>query len=533
MTKLVRTLGVSLGMATLTLTPIHSLWAQESAEKVQAVESAEEAKPVEKPADEVEHLNRAAADKMTESAATEKPVAKSEAETEKSEPAKSEAKPQKKHKADPTDQIRDEAKMLSAKAELRSKQLEAELADLKEENERLQMQATIAKQRQANALLKMELEKQELAAVSSLEKARAERDSADLKAEIDEINTAMQLRDARAKRELAEMKTQIERLSTERQLDKARNSQKMADLEDQRDKLMLEMSVKQAQFQKQTIENNLKTNAMQTELQLAQSELSLKSIDEQQKMQLDGDIDYRKNPFDKDTGTLYISDRRIKLNGPIITGTADYICERIHFFNNEAKDKPIFIVIDNCPGGSVMQGYRIVKAMESSSAPVHVIVKSFAASMAAVITTLADHSYAYPNAIILHHQMSSGIWGNMTDIEQTVKTMKEWERRLAEPVAAKMGINVAEFKQQMYEHRKTGDWDEFADQAVKLKWVNTIVNELREESMRKRPQGDPPMPWYYRLFMEDDKGQTYCKLPPLDPMDAYMIYNPKNFYRMD
>ncbi len=526
MTKLGHSLSVALGMAALSFMPVNTLWAQESAEAVEVAAETEQAKPTEKSADEVEHINRVAADKMTEQAA-ENSVAKPETQTEETQTAKSEKK------SDPADEIREEAKLLAAKAQLRSKQLEAELAELKEENERLQMQATLAKQRQANALLKMELEKQELSAISSLEKAKQDRDSADLKAEIAEINTLMQLREARAKRELAEMKTQIERLSTERQLDKARNSQKFADLEDQRDKLMLEMAVKQAEFQTQTLENNIKTNAMQTELQLAQSELSLKSIDEQQKMQLDGDIDYRNNPFDKETSTLYISDRRIKLNGPIITGTADYVCERIHFFNNESNDKPIFIVMDNCPGGSVMQGYRIVKAIESSSAPVHVVVKSFAASMAAVITTLADHSYAYPNAIIMHHQMSAGVWGNMTDIEQTVKTMKEWERRLAQPVAAKMGLSIEEFKQQMYDHRKTGDWDEFADQAVKLKWVNTIVNELREESLRKRPQGDPPMPWYYRLFMEDDKGQTYCKLPPLEPMDAYMIYNPKNFYRMD
>ncbi len=522
MTTLYRTLGLALAISSFSLMP-SPLWAQEAAP---AVTEEAVSQTVEKSADEVEHINRVAADKVKQTN-----TAKADDKDEQSD-QQAEADAQKKED-DPTKQLRDASKLLSAQGDLRAKKLEAELADLKEEAARLKAQADIAKQRQANELLKMELEKQKIAAVAALEKARQEQSQADIKAELDEINTNMQLRDARNKRELAEMKAQVERLSTERQLDKARNSQRNAELEDQRDKLMLEMAVKQAEFQKQTIENNIKTNAMQTQLQLAQNELSLKNIDEQQKMQLDGKINYRKSPFDKETGALSISDRRIKLNGPIITGTADYICERIHFFNNEADDKPIFIVIDNCPGGSVMQGYRIVKAIESSTAPVHVVVKSFAASMAAVITTLADHSYAYPNAIIMHHQMSSGVWGNMTDIEQTVKTMKEWERRLAEPVAAKMGIDIQAFKDRMYEHRKTGDWDEFADSAVKLKWVNHIVNELREEGTRKRPQGDPPMPWYYRLFMQDDKGNTYCKLPPLEPMDAYMIYNPKNFYRMD
>lgn len=531
MTKLHRTLGIGLGITSLTLAPfVNPLWAQYVVET--AAPSQETMEKVSPPVNEVEHDKRAAVADVEEKASVVDSDDKEPVATEKATKTDS-AKSDDSKKDDPTAKLTQESKMLSAEAELRAKKLAAELSGLKEEAERLKAEADIARQRQANELLKMELEKNKLATEASLEKARQDQAQADLKAEIESINTAMQLRDARNKRELSEMKVQIERISTARQLDKARSSQDMADLEDKRDRLMLEMAVGQAQFQKMTIENNIKTSQLQTRLALAQGELSLKSADEQQKMQLDGDIDYRKNPFDKETGTLYISDRRIKLDGPIITGTADYVCERIHFFNNETTDKPIFVVIDNCPGGSVMQGYRIVKAIESSKAPIHVVVKSFAASMAAVIATLADHSYAYPNAIILHHQMSSGAFGNMTDIEQTVATMKEWERRLAQPVAEKMGVTLEQFKQKMYDHRKTGDWDEFADNAVKLKWVNNIVNEIREEGTRKRPQGDPPMPWYYRLFMQDEKGHTYCKLPPLEPMDAYMMYNPGRFYRMD
>ena len=83
---------------------------------------------------------------------------------------------------------------------------------------------------------------------------------------------------------------------------------------------------------------------------------------------------------------LRVSLRRIELNGPIMSGAADYVCQRIHYFNNKSS-KPIFIVIDNCPGGSVLEGFQIVQAMKNSKAPIHVVVKRFAASMAACITT--------------------------------------------------------------------------------------------------------------------------------------------------
>ena len=59
-----------------------------------------------------------------------------------------------------------------------------------------------------------------------------------------------------------------------------------------------------------------------------------------------------------------------------------------------------------------------VEVHGSSDAPVHVVVKSFAASMAAAITTLAKESYAYPNAVILHHQISSTVFGQLNLTEQ-------------------------------------------------------------------------------------------------------------------
>jgi ATP-dependent Clp protease protease subunit len=242
-------------------------------------------------------------------------------------------------------------------------------------------------------------------------------------------------------------------------------------------------------------------------------------------------------------GTLYVSDRRISLNGPIITGTADWVTSRLHYFNNQSREKPIFIVIDSCPGGSVMQGYRIVKAMEESDAPVHVLVKSYAASMAAVITTLADHSYAYPNAIILHHQMSSGMRGNLTQQQEQLEKGFEWARRLADPVAEKMGVSYERMVEMMYENNSDGDWDEFADEAVKLNWVNAVVHEVREQGIREQPNDPAPSFFFFWMtnpdeanpavanIQRDERGNPFIQLPPLQPFDHYAIHNPDNFYR--
>ncbi len=239
---------------------------------------------------------------------------------------------------------------------------------------------------------------------------------------------------------------------------------------------------------------------------------------------------YPLNPLVKDT--LHISDRRIALSGAIGTGTADYITSRIHFYNNVSKTKPIFLVIDSSPGGSVMEGFRIVKAIERSKAPVHVVVKSFAASMAAAITTLADYSYCYPNAIILHHQMSSGMRGNMTQQKESLENGYEWERRLAHPIAKKMGVKPEEFRKLMYKHNSDGDWAEFGDKAVKLKWVDHVVEEIREDSFVKGPSSGPTSGFSFQAKEQvDSMGKRYIQLPRLNSYDHWYIHNPDGYYR--
>ena len=242
----------------------------------------------------------------------------------------------------------------------------------------------------------------------------------------------------------------------------------------------------------------------------------------------------------KDDGTLVISDRRIALNGAIYSETADYITERIHYYNNKNKEQPIFIVIDDSPGGSVMAGYRILKAMEGSDAPIHVVVKSFAASMAASITTLAEESYAYPNAIILHHQLSSSFFFttmNLTQQKESYEDSKKWWDKLAAPIAKKMGVTNEEFIKQMYEHNSDGDWVEFATDAKKLKWVNHIVSRIQETGQLVNPDSieadDEDKEDSLKLKETTGKDGKPCMyLPRINPHDVYFLYNPDGYYRM-
>jgi ATP-dependent Clp protease protease subunit len=402
-----------------------------------------------------------------------------------------------------------EIKKLRTEAQLREEQLSAELARVRAEKARLDAkmalnasQQAAANEPEATRLAGMQREAQLRAAALDAELAAGNAEMVRLKAEQD-------LLDMRHRVKLASMRREQEALAAENALTAEKRRAEQARLADEQMRVDIES---------RTMAGRLAQRDAQEKLREGVDALDA----------------YPEQPF-KD-GVITVSDRRISLNGPIVSGTADYVCDRLDWFNNQDRTKPIFIVIDNSPGGSVMQGYRIVKAIETSDAPVHVIVKSFAASMAATIATLAPHSYAYPNAIILHHQMSTGISGNMTDIEQEVKSAQEWERRLAEPIARKMGISMAEFKERMYKARKTGDWDEFADNAVKLKWIDHVVNEIREEGIRRKPSAAPAAPMWGMFgvsMKQDEQGRPYMSLPPLDPYDYYFMVNPRGFYRIE
>lgn len=271
-------------------------------------------------------------------------------------------------------------------------------------------------------------------------------------------------------------------------------------------------------------------------------------------------------PYDVEKKTLVISDRRIPLNGPIVSDTASYIEKRIAFYNLQDDKTPIFIVISSSPGGSVSAGLRILQSMKQSSAPVYVLVKQFAASMAAVITTLAEKSFAYPNAQILHHQVSNMGWGNTSDMEEMVKGMKEWQRRLLKPVAEKMGTTLELLVATMYERTRSGDWEEFADEAQKLKWVDEIPDRVIETAFlyhpdivsdprmrdtsasRSRAESESPTLSAEEKFVQSlrenlhlhdsigivkDGNDYKAVLPPLSGVgaDVYAIHDPKAFFK--
>lgn len=359
------------------------------------------------------------------------------------------------------------------------------------------------------------------------------------------LDAEVALGKARLSEKLTARSIERKRLETENELRTARNEAKFAELEIQKRKLDAEAARDKAREELALLERNAKLREAEIdfkiakttrELAIARGKREVERVKTAEKLRAiavpEAAPAYRKDPLEN--GTLYISDRRVACNGVVNTALAADIVERIALLNNQNSEYPIFLVIDSSPGGSVAAGYQILKAMESSKAPVYVVVKNYAASMAAVITTWADRSFCYPGTVLLHHQPSSGFKGNLTQMTEDLKHVTAWTRRINDRIAAKMGMTYEEFVAQMYKHNSKGDWTEFGDGAKEWKWVTDVVDAMDESSVVRKVETPTPKnaPDEKKSYLIDERGRPYVLLPTLAPGDFWMIYDPSDFYRV-
>ena len=173
-------------------------------------------------------------------------------------------------------------------------------------------------------------------------------------------------------------------------------------------------------------------------------------------------VQYLKNPLTKD-GDLILSDRQIKI-GLVVDEEEGRNAERlIDFYNNDPEHKgyPIFLIFENgCYGGlcNVMQS--LINKMLRSESPVFVVVKKFAYSAAAVITTCAVNSFIYEEAEMMHHQIQTIFHNkqvNPTKLKEYSDLMKYYSRIYSDKMCSKLGIKLEEFVKKMYKNSCDGE----------------------------------------------------------------------------
>lgn len=373
----------------------------------------------------------------------------------------------------------------------------------------------------------------ELEAENALNRARLEQKLSSLVAQIEQL---------RLEKEHKRLLSEIEEEAIRKEHEKSIRLLQM-----QKEKLMAELELAQVTFNKQMAAESIKIATLDREALLQKSQAQVlqetKNRLQAEVAQLQSKVErekhlvpqptYLKNPLRKADNVLVLSDRCIALNAGITPWIAHYIIDRIQYFNNKESTYPIFLIVDSCPGGSVLAGWDILQAMKHSKAPVYVVVKKYAASMAAILTTLAIKSYAYPNAVILHHQPTSYGWftQNLRERKEAYESLAETWQRLGGAIAKKMGISLKTFDKKLYEKSMYGDWEAYGTQAQKLKWVDVVINGIDDTALSSLPD---PVNYTWESYRKKvyglQPGQTTSteeeQYYALAPYDCNYSYHP-------
>ena len=83
---------------------------------------------------------------------------------------------------------------------------------------------------------------------------------------------------------------------------------------------------------------------------------------------------------------------------------------------------PIYLHISSY-GGSIFDAFTIIDVIKACKVPVHSIIEGASASAATIISIVAEKRYIRPNGYMLIHQLSSGCWGKMNEIEDEFKNL--------------------------------------------------------------------------------------------------------------
>ena len=386
-----------------------------------------------------------------------------------------------------------------------------------------------------------------LAAVASAQQGNTRKSPATVQAEVATEVIRARLDLAAAQRSLGRLPQTLEmrKLEAETMVRSARADAAAAETEAERARLGLEAALSAARAAAASADKDRARAELEVEARLATAQVSVEHAKVasvatiarlQQKVAevaAGVKLTYPKDPLID--GVLHISDRRIPFNGVVNDRLAREVTSAIAFFNAQDSEAPIFIVIDRSPGGSVMSGYMILQAMETSKAPVYVVVKGYCASMAAIVTTLAQRSFVYPQTIVLHHQASTGVSGNMTQMQEQLKWSKVWCERIFIKVAARIGVPLDEFVANMYKATATGDWKVHGDEAGRMKWVTDVVERMSEDGVTAAAVPPPPAPLPQTGFGDIEsrtgaQGRVREELPPAGPCDLWWIYDPRVEY---
>jgi ATP-dependent Clp protease protease subunit len=140
-------------------------------------------------------------------------------------------------------------------------------------------------------------------------------------------------------------------------------------------------------------------------------------------------------------------------------------------YNLNYEPEPIKIYIDSY-GGYVYQCFGLLSVMERSQTPIHTIVTGCAMSCGFMMLICGHKRFAHKLSTPLYHQVSSGAWGTVKELEESVEESKRLQKVLESIVKDKTDITKKRLRE-ILETKK--DWFMTSKEALELNVVDEIL----------------------------------------------------------
>jgi ATP-dependent Clp protease protease subunit len=132
---------------------------------------------------------------------------------------------------------------------------------------------------------------------------------------------------------------------------------------------------------------------------------------------------------------------------------------------------PIKLYIDSY-GGAVYQCFGLLGVMEKSDTPIHTIVTGAAMSCGFMILISGHKRFGYPHSTPLYHQVSTGFYGKIKDMEEKLEETKRLQKKIEDFTLERTSISKKKLQDIL---KNKVDWYMSAEEALTLGVIDEII----------------------------------------------------------
>lgn len=164
--------------------------------------------------------------------------------------------------------------------------------------------------------------------------------------------------------------------------------------------------------------------------------------------------------------------RQLNIFAPIVGNYVDTWIDALEHWERRDPGLPITIRI-NSPGGSVLDGFALLDTILRLRRKGHHVTThgiGMIASMATILMQAGDERVLDHNAWFMIHEVSAGVQGKASEMEDQMKFTLKLQERLLDILAERSTLSKTQIKRRW---KKTDDWMS-ADEALALGFVDRV-----------------------------------------------------------